>query len=58
MNNLHIFLDEKIGGRAFLDLTKDEWKKDLEISFGGVRTLCLLQKEVKGISISPRKNIK
>ncbi len=41
-----IFLDQKIGGRAFLDITKDEWKEDLKISFGGVRTLCLLQKEV------------
>ncbi len=43
-----MMVDHMISGRAFLGITKDEWKDELKISFGGVLTLYHLQKEIKG----------
>ncbi len=45
-----IFLDQKISGRAFLDIKEDQCEGS-KISFGGLHTLCPLQKEVKGTVI-------
>ncbi len=50
-----MMIDNKISGRAFLGITKDEWENELKISFGGILTLYCLQKEIKGNNL--RKDV-